>query len=504
MHFLYSLVIFFLLTLLAPCDYCISYTIIRDAEIESFLKNISTEIINKVDYYSEDRIKNGDFKYPVYNQNSFGIRQFAKLNAIQQSREKPIVRFDKYSYLNTVKTRNRNLNLSFYFIDSSEINAFVSNGINLYVFAGLIAAYDNSDLLYGVLSHEIGHVVNMHSFRSSIDFENAKMNGLSSGGMVTLLSIMSPVSGIAGAIAGLAIGSQVGNGSALQYSRIYEQEADNFALHCLEKNQKSSDGLIDLMEYFSSKMGDITNFEKYFYTHPIPSERLEKIRRYKRYEDKLSQFINKKREIEFQRVKNKIIGFYDDKFTKIETNKSKIPFEMEKYSDFFSNYRKLFFDFKSGNFNEVVKNGEELLLTSRNDIYITEIIGQSYCALRNFKKAKYYYDLIKDVNNFVIDFEFGECFIKSDNKNDIEMGILILNKLRLLNKNDINSRGILVKIYEKIEKIPYSLLNKAEISLINGNLTEAKFIANKAKDLIQNDGSDIDLIFQLNDIINLN
>lgn len=175
--------------------------------------------------------------------------------------------------------RAANLNpddVDIYIVNDSSVNAFVSNGQNIFVHTGLIMAADNPNELIGVLAHETGHIAGGHLARSREAMEQAMVPALISIGLGALA--------IAGGApdAGMALigGSQAfAMGSFVRHTQVQESAADQAATQYLHDSGQSAQGLLD---FFNENMRPyefmMRRAPPYLLTHPYSSDRVEALR----------------------------------------------------------------------------------------------------------------------------------------------------------------------------------------------------------------------------------
>ncbi|MCX7355363.1 MAG: M48 family metalloprotease, partial [Alphaproteobacteria bacterium] len=63
-------------------------------------------------------------------------------------------------------------------IGDRSLNAFVSNGLNMYFFTGLIQRADNAEQVMGVMAHELGHIVGGHLARMDEKMRQAQKQSM--------------------------------------------------------------------------------------------------------------------------------------------------------------------------------------------------------------------------------------------------------------------------------------------------------------------------------------
>ncbi|MES2677577.1 MAG: M48 family metalloprotease [Pseudomonadota bacterium] len=274
-QFLY---LFFLLTLLIPAkSNAAGVSLIRDAEIEDFLYDLTKPIFKAANLKPE--------------------------------------------------------NIKIYIVGDSTLNAFVAGGQNVFINTGLITKYSDPNVLIGVIAHETGHIAAGHLARSSEDMTNA--------GNAMLLSYIAGIAAAATAHpdAGMAIimgGSQIAQRSALKFTRTQEEAADSLALKYLSITHNSADGLLELLEFFGAEEREYKNqIDEYALTHPVSKKRINFIKANSKNFSKGEDPALKKR---LERIIVKLNAFLDDPDQTLKTyNKDD---QNSKYASAIAYYKK--------------------------------------------------------------------------------------------------------------------------------------------------------------------
>ena len=161
-------------------------------------------------------------------------------------------------------------------INDRNLNAFVTNGQNIYVHTGLILEAEEPNMVIGVLAHEIGHITGGHLARGAEAATTAQGPAL----VATILGLGSILAG-AGDL-GLALitgGQQLAIRSYLTYSRGQEAAADNTALQLLEATGQSTEGIIGMMESLANQeiLSEVYQ-DPYARSHPMSRDRVNAYR----------------------------------------------------------------------------------------------------------------------------------------------------------------------------------------------------------------------------------
>jgi len=165
--------------------------------------------------------------------------------------------------------------INIYIVNDSSINAFVSGGQNMFINIGLITRYKTPDTLIGVIAHETGHIKAGHLARSHEAYEKAYTTMLLS----YLLGIGAVVAGSPDA--GMAVitgGQDAATRLYLKFNRSQEEAADFHAIRYLSEIEYPSAGLVTLLKYFNQQMvGYEGQIDEYLLTHPVSTKRIDLI-----------------------------------------------------------------------------------------------------------------------------------------------------------------------------------------------------------------------------------
>ncbi len=196
--------------------------------------------------------------------------------------------------------------INIYIVNDSTLNAFVAGGQNIFINTGLITKYKNPNVLIGVIAHETGHIASGHLARSSETMQN-------SSNVMLLTYIAGIAAAVVKPDAGMALlmgGSQIAERTALKFTRSQEEAADSLALKYLAKSENSADGLLQLLELFNSQESSYKQqIDEYALTHPVSKKRVSFI---KANSSKLSQKIDLEFQRRLERIIVKLEAFLDN------------------------------------------------------------------------------------------------------------------------------------------------------------------------------------------------
>lgn len=157
--------------------------------------------------------------------------------------------------------------------DEKTVNAFALPGGQIFITAGLYDRLQNEAQLAGVLSHEVGHVIERHTAEQMAKSQFGQM-------LVTAVATAgSDYSQDGGMNSPQVIASMVNQMFQLKYSRKDESEADQWGIKLMSEAGYDPTAMIDVMEILKKASGEGGTLEM-FQTHPNPDLRIKQIKAY--------------------------------------------------------------------------------------------------------------------------------------------------------------------------------------------------------------------------------
>jgi len=159
-------------------------------------------------------------------------------------------------------------------VDSDDINAFVAGGSNIFIYTGLIDAAEYPEELIGVIGHELGHITGGHLIASKRAIERASYQSI----LATVLGIGAAVasgdSRAAGAIS--AGGSGLAASGYLSHSRVQESAADQAGLKYLNNSNVNPAGIVSFLQKLEGQeLLPASQQSEYMRTHPLTRDRVD-------------------------------------------------------------------------------------------------------------------------------------------------------------------------------------------------------------------------------------
>ena len=159
-----------------------------------------------------------------------------------------------------------------YIVNDTSLNAFVAEGQNIFVNAGLFIQLENPNELTGVLAHETGHMAAGHLSRGTAAIAKAEIPMLLS--MVVGLAAAVAGAGEAGMII-MGMGQSVAEAQYLQFSRVQEATADQMGQRFLRATHQSGLGMVNVFNRMANSAARAGIDESKFASdHPADRDRV--------------------------------------------------------------------------------------------------------------------------------------------------------------------------------------------------------------------------------------
>jgi predicted Zn-dependent protease len=202
-------------------------------------------------------------------------------------------------------------NVQIVLVGDKEINAFVAGGQIVYIHSGLLSAADNSNEVQGVIAHELGHITGGHIIRFD---EGAKV---ATG--ITLLSLLlgaaAMAAGAGEAGAGImAAGQQAALNKFLAFTRTQESSADQAGATYLTKAGISGKGSLSFFKKLQNQEFRlaIPQDDSYARTHPLSGDRMAALEQVYSKDPAWNKPSDPVLDARFERVKAKLFGYSED------------------------------------------------------------------------------------------------------------------------------------------------------------------------------------------------
>lgn len=359
-------------------------------------------------------------------------------------------------------------------------NAFVTNGLNMYIHTGLITMADSPNQIQGVIAHETGHLAGGHQQRGYDAMQMASRP-------MMLSMVLGTVTALAGdPNAGMAImqlGQHVGTQEYLSYSRGQESSADQASITYLEQVGASGSGII---EFF----GKLRNrqlireyaINPYFLTHPMANSRMTALSSRAEDADHWNATDSDENVERLKLIQAKINGFMQDPHTTLR------QYPLADQSDA-AHYARAVAYYRGAQLDEGLKEIQTLIDAHPENPFYQELKGQmlfehgrardSIEPHRRSTELAPQYALLK-VN-------LARAKAATGDRTEVEAAVPILKSA--LNIEPRNSFGWteLARIYSALGDDTMAALATAEAYYAVGNLPEAHRFATRAAQILPKD-----------------
>lgn len=269
-------------------------------------------------------------------------------------------------------------------IGDRSFNAFVADGRRMFINVGAIMDSKTPNEIIGVIAHESGHIAGKHLFRLREQAANSQILAvagmlLGAGAMVGAAASRDRVgatgTGMMGAVTAPA---EMVRRSMLSYQRSEEQAADRAAVGYLAKTGQSPKGLLETFRRFQQdSMFRTASLDPYTISHPLPAERIANLEELAKKSPHLDAQDPPARIARHEMAKAKLFGFVagpDEVGRRYPLRDMSLP----------ARYARAIVDYRSKRLGAALEKIDGLLAEQPNNPYFWELKGQ---ALLEFGRA---------------------------------------------------------------------------------------------------------------------
>jgi predicted Zn-dependent protease len=261
-------------------------------------------------------------------------------------------------------------NVDVVLLNDGEINAFVAGGQTVYMNSGLIGAADHAEEVQGVFAHELGHIVGGHVIRGG--------EGAKPATAITLLSLLLGVAAAAAGApeAGMGIfmaGEQAAMGKYLAFSRAQEATADAASVKFLSSAGISGRGSVNFfkqLQNYEFRAGFKRTADSEFYsTHPMTADRLTTLQDSFEQDPAWNHREDPDLQRRFLRVKAKLYGY-------LAEPQQTLTAYPEYLNDVPAHYARAYAYHKQAFMDKALAETDAILAQEPDDAYALELKGQ--------------------------------------------------------------------------------------------------------------------------------
>lgn len=358
-------------------------------------------------------------------------------------------------------------------VNDQTLNAFVANGLNMFINTGLLIRADNAGQIIGVIAHETGHITGGHLVRLRDGLAGATTEAI-------VAMVLGAAAAVAGAPdAGAAImmgGTQVAERGLLRYSRQMEASADQAGVNLLEKTQQSARGMMEFLDILADQeLLSAGRQDPYVRTHPISRERVEFIRN-TLTTARHAETPVKPDFIELQkRMRAKLQGFIDPGRALQHYKETDRSIE--------ARYARAIAYSRRPEYAKALPLMDELIAERPNDGYFYEVKGQMLFESGNAKEAERLYAKASELlpNEPLIRIDLARIQIETGTPEATRAAVSNLEIARRAETDNTELWRLLAVAYGRDGQIAMASLAQAERALLQGRKPEARAFAERAE-----------------------
>jgi predicted Zn-dependent protease len=360
-----------------------------------------------------------------------------------------------------------------------DINAFVAEGQNIFLHAGLIVKVQSPDQLISVIAHEMGHITGGHLVKRKDAEEKAFITSLISTLLIGGASLGASQGDPSGAIGGLLGGQMTGLGQMLAYSRSQESAADQAALTFLEKAHLSPQGMLTMLSSLQKETGEKIIKMPYATTHPLSQERIALLEERAQKSSYWNIPISSDWMRSFKRMQGKLKGFLQDP----EEVLRQYPLNNTSVE---ARYARAAAYHRLARHEESFQEMDALVKESPSDPYFYELRGQFFmetgqvdAALKDYRNA---YKRSGDAP--LIAAALGGALVQQETRQSLLEAVGLLKRALLDDPSFDSGWHSLAIAYDRLGQGGEAALASAEMFSVQNNPKDAITQARRAKTLL--------------------
>lgn len=367
-------------------------------------------------------------------------------------------------------------------IEDDTLNAFVTNGQNMFIHTGLILAAKNASELKGVMAHETGHIAGAHLARSREAMSQAAVPAFVSIG----LGLIAIAAGAPDAGAALIAGSQqFAYASFVQHTQTQESAADQAAVTYLEATGQTGRGLLD----FANRQFRYNEFlvrdrvPAWMRTHPLWSDRIQALRQRVELGEHVDAADSKEDAERFVLMQAKLIGYLRhsrDTLRQYPMTDKSVP---ARYARAISAMRK-------ADFGLAKTEAEALAKDQPQNAFFQELLGEIALSTGDAKSALVYHRKALDLapRHPLLQVNLARALVKTGGAPALEEAVTLLHQVTQVSEPDnISAWFALSEAYNDKGEDGMARLATAELRFRIGDFPAAKSFAERAKERLEKD-----------------
>ncbi|MGZ3304397.1 MAG: M48 family metalloprotease [Asticcacaulis sp.] len=352
-------------------------------------------------------------------------------------------------------------------VGSDDLNAFSTFRLVIGINTGLIMAADNPNQLFGVISHETGHLSGGHMVRTD-EIERAGRLPMAVSLGLGIIAMMARAPDVGAGL--LASSPGFSELNQLHYMQTEESSADVAGAKAMEKAGMSAKGLVDFFYKFRN-VETFSHAERYefFQTHPLSRERIQALSDFAKKQPHYNTPDDPKVIAQFEIIKAKLAGFMDEPLKTYQL----YP---ETDTSYPARYARTIATYKQGNWDKALGMVEDLIKEQPDNPYLWELKGQIYFETGRPQLAKPAHE--KSVELMpqapLLQLNLGQTLIALGDKDDLNAAVSHLQESVKYEEDDSFAWQQLAQAYDALKLPGNARLATAEAQFYNDDYESAR------------------------------
>lgn len=364
--------------------------------------------------------------------------------------------------------------IDIHIVQDKSLNAFVTNGQNMFVHTGLILSAENPNQLKGVIAHETGHIAGGHLVRSREAMGKAMAPALISIG----LGVLAMAAGAPDAGAALFSGSsQFAMASFFIHTKTQESSADQAAVTYMDRTGQSSEGLLAFFnEFREQELYSQNRRAPYFRSHPLSTDRIEALRarvdkaEFKDAHDSADDLLR------FNMMKAKLYGYLESPgrtYAKYPDTDKSMP----------ARYARAFAAYRTPDLKRAVSETQALIDLDGKNPYFQELMGQILFESARANEAIPFCRKALELKpgNVLLQVNLARALVATKSQANVKEAIAILEQATRTEADNPFAWSEMAVAYDADKQVGMAQLASAEKSYAIGNYPMALNFAQRAK-----------------------
>ncbi|MFN0263331.1 M48 family metalloprotease [Tepidamorphus sp. 3E244] len=365
-------------------------------------------------------------------------------------------------------------NLTIYLVPSKQFNAFVIDGRRIFVNVGALQQSETPNEIIGVLAHEIGHIHGGHLARLR--------NEMRAAAAITILQMILAGAAVAAGSGEAAGAIMTGGQHALQrtllsYQRGEEQAADRAALNFLNATGQSAQGMVKTFERFADQQIFTSRYvDPYAQSHPMPRDRIASLsdsaRNSPYWNAKDSQYLQLRHDL----MRAKVSAYMDHP----NTVKRRYPRSDDSLAALYARtiVQMRSSDYRGAvrGIDQLLSAMPDYPYFHEMKGEILTASGKPREAIRPLQRA-----VQLAPNDTSLRVALGAAYVVTGDASLANNAVQELARVTQAQRDHADAQTYLARAYGKLGRIPEANLASAEASMANGEFDQAKQFASRAK-----------------------